>query len=98
MVVLQMLAFGRVQDNRSQRKARREERRRAKEEARKAGEMVLNVNGNTRQPQWFDGAAEGEERTNGEFAWKENEKTPGNVDIAPSEESFTETSEEEMIS
>ena len=66
--------------------------------------MILNGNGNvglngsTRKQQWFDGAADGEERTNGGFAWKGNEETPGNVEIAPCEESFTETSEEEMIS
>jgi hypothetical protein len=108
MVIVQLLAFGRVQDNRVQRKsakaAKLEREKLRKEKLEKMEEdskyLVMNgnghavgMNGTANFPEgYMDGAAESTPKPEIEY-----ETTKDNKDESTSEGSLTETSEEEMI-
>jgi len=108
MVIVQLLAFGRVQDNRVQRKSakaaklERENLRKEKLEKTEEDKKYLVMNGNGHvvgmngtvdfPDGYMDGAAESTPKAEIEY-----EATKENKDESTSEGSLTETSEEEMI-
>jgi hypothetical protein len=96
MVLVQLFAFGRVQDNRSQRRERRERvRKERKERMERLGEQkVILVGG-------YDGAADmkvvGNGFANGGGMGNGKVEMNGGVQGTDEETSMTETSEEEMF-